>query len=73
MTLNQKAAIETVAIIVAVVGGSAGTTYLLSLLGPQAPAIAGCALLLGVLVYLTFGIVKNRLEYQQKLEEINQK
>ena len=73
MTLNQKAAIETVAIIVAVVGGSAGTTYLLSLLGPQAPAIAGCALLLSVLVYLTFGIVKNRLEYQQKLEEINQK
>ena len=73
MTLNQKAALQTVAIIVAVVGGSAGTTYLLSLLDPQAPAIAGCTLLLGVLVYLTFGIVKNRLEYQQKLEEIAQK
>ena len=36
MTLNQKAALQTVAIIVAVVGGSAGTTYLLSLLGPDA-------------------------------------
>lgn len=73
MTLNQKAALQTVAIVVAMVGGSAGTTYLLSLLGPQAPAIAGCTLLLGVFGYLTFGIVKNRLEYQQKLEEINQK
>ena len=73
MTLNQKAALQTVAIIVAIVGGSLGTTYLLSLLGPQAPAIAGCALLLGVLIYMTFGIVKNRLEYNQKLEEINQK
>ena len=73
MTLNQKALLQTIAIVLAVVGGSAGTTYLLSLLGPQAPAIAGCTLLLGVLVYLTFGIVKNRLEYQQKLEEIAQK
>ena len=73
MTLNQKAALQTIAIIVAVIGGSLGTTYLLSLLGPQAPAIAGCSLLLSVFVYLTFGIVKNRLEYNQKLEELNQK
>ena len=73
MTLNQKAALQTVAIIVAVVGGSAGTTYLLSLLGPDAPSIVGCGLLLGMLVYLTFGMVKNRLEYNQTLEEINKK
>jgi uncharacterized membrane protein YfcA len=73
MTLNQKAALQTLAIIVAIIGGSLGTTYLLSLLGPQAPAIAGCALLLGMFVYMTFGIVKNRLEYNQKLEEINKK
>ena len=73
MTINQKAALQTVAIIVAMVGGSAGTTYLLSLLGPQAPAIAGCTLLLGVFGYMTFGIVKNRLEYSQKLDEITKK
>ena len=73
MTLNQKAALQTLAILLAVIGGSVGTTYLLSLLGPQAPAIAGCVLLLGVFAYMTFGLVKNRLEYTQKLEEINQK
>lgn len=73
MTLNQKALLQTVAILVAIVGGSVGTTYLLSLLGPQAPAIAGCVLLLGVFAYMTFGLVKNRLEYNQKLEEINKK
>lgn len=73
MTLNQKALLQTIAIVLAVVGGSAGTTYLLSLLGPQAPAIAGCIFLLVVFGYLTFDIVKNRLEYQQKLEEINKK
>ena len=73
MTINQKAALQTLAIIVALVGVSAGTAYILSLLGPAAPGIAGCILLLGVFVYLTFGIVKNRLEYQQKLEELNQK
>ena len=73
MTLNQKAALQTVAIVVSIVGGSAGIAYLLSLLGPEAPGIAGCILLLGAFVYLTFGIVKNRLEYVQKLEELNQK
>ena len=73
MTLNQKAALQTVAVLLAVIGGSVGTTYLLSLLGPQAPAIAGCVLLLGVFAYMTFGLVKNRLEYNQKLEEINKK
>ena len=73
MTLNQKAALQTLAIIMAVIGGSLGTTYLLSLLGPQAPAIAGCILLLSVFAYMTFGLVKNRLEYNQKLEEINKK
>ena len=73
MTLNQKAALQTFAVLLSVVGGSVGTTYLLSLLGPQAPAIAGCVLLLGVFAYMTFGLVKNRLEYNQKLEEINKK
>ena len=73
MTLNQKAALQTIAVVASVIGGALGTTYLLSLLGPQAPAIAGCVLLLGMFIYMTFGIVKNRLEYNQKLEEINKK
>ena len=73
MTLNQKAALQTVAVMIAVVGGSAVTTYVLSLLGPDAPAIAGITLLLSVLAYLTFHMVRDRLEYTQKLEELNQK
>jgi len=73
MTINQKALVQTILVVASVIGGALGTTYLLSLLGPQAPAIAGCVLLLGVFTYMTFGIVKNRLEYNQKLEEINKK
>ena len=73
MTLNQKAALQTVAVLIAVVGGSAVTTYVLSLLGPDAPAIAGITLLLSVLAYLTFHMVRDRLEYTQKLEELNKK
>ena len=73
MTLNQKAALQTLAVMIAVVGGSAVTTYVLSLLGPDAPAIAGITLLLSVLAYLTFHMVRDRLEYTQKLEELNQK
>ena len=45
MTLNQKAALQTLAVMIAVVGGSAVTTYVLSLLGPDAPAIAGITFL----------------------------
>ena len=73
MTLNQKAALQTIAVMIAVVGGSAVTTYVLSLLGPDAPAIAGITLLLSVLAYLTFHMVRDRLEYTQKLEELNKK
>ena len=73
MTLNQKAALQTLAVMIAVVGGSAVTTYVLSLLGPDAPAIAGITLLLSVLAYLTFHMVRDRLEYAQKLEELNKK
>ena len=73
MTLNQKAALQTLAVMIAVVGGSAVTTYVLSLLGPDAPAIAGITLLLSVLAYLTFHMVRDRLEYTQKLEELNKK
>ena len=73
MTLNQKAALQTVAVMIAVVGGSAVTTYVLSLLGPDAPAIAGITLLLSVLAWLTFHMVRDRLEYTQKLEELNKK
>ena len=64
---------RSVAVLIAVVGGSAVTTYVLSLLGPDAPAIAGMALLLSVLAYLTFHMVRDRLEYTQKLEELNKK
>ena len=73
MTLNQKALVQTIAIVAGVIGFSVASTYLLSLLGPQAPAVAGCILLLAVFFYMTFGLVKNRLEYNQKLEELNQK
>lgn len=73
MTLNQKAALQTFAIVLAMVAGSVGTTFVLNFLGPQAPAIAGCTLLFGMFVYLTFTIVKNRLEYNQKLDEITKK
>lgn len=73
MTLNQKAVLQTIGVMIAVVGGSAVTTYVLSLMGPDAPAIAGITFLLSVLAYLTFHMVRDRLEYTQKLEELNKK
>lgn len=73
MTLNQKALLQTVAVFAIVVGGSTLSGYLLSLIDPVAPGIFSSVVLLGAMVYLVFNIVKARLEYYQKLEELNQK
>ena len=73
MTLNQKALLQTVAIFAILIGGSTLTTYVLSLLDPAAPGIFSAVVLLGAMVYAVYNMVKARLEYTQKLEEINQK
>ena len=73
MTLNQKALLQTVAIFAILIGGSTLTTYVLSLLDPAAPGIFSAVVLLGAMAYAVYNMVKARLEYTQKLEEINQK
>jgi len=73
MTLNQKALLQTVAVFAIVIGGSTLTSYLLSLLDPAAPGIFSAVVLLGAMAYLVYNMVKARLEFNQKLEEINKK
>jgi len=71
MSINQKALLQTVAFISGVIGFAVLVTYLLSLIGPAAPGIFSCILLLGVFAYLVYGVVKARLEYQESLDKLN--
>lgn len=73
MTLNQKALLQTVAFFALVIGVSTLTNYLLSLLDPAAPGIFSAVVLLGAMAYLVYNMVKTRLEFNQKLEEITKK
>ena len=73
MTVKQKAISQTIAIILGIVGGS----LLLNVILFYAPAIVlqyafGIALI-GFLVYSIYGVVLSRLEYTEKLEQINSK
>jgi len=73
MTLKEKAIYQTTAIILGIVGGS----LLLNVILFYTPAIAiqyACGVILvGFIVYGIYGVVLSRLEYNQKLEEINSK
>lgn len=73
MTLKQKAISQTIAIILGIVGGS----LLLNVVLFYTPVVIlqyafGIALI-GFLVYGIYGVVYSRLEYTDKLEQINSK
>jgi uncharacterized membrane protein YfcA len=73
MTLKQKAISQTIAIILGIVGGS----LLLNVILFYTPAIIlqyAFGAILGLLaVYGIYGVVYSRLEYTEKLEQINSK
>jgi ABC-type antimicrobial peptide transport system permease subunit len=73
MTLKQKAISQTIAIILGIVGGS----LLLNVMLFYTPLIivqyALSAILIGFMVYVVYGVVLSRLEYTEKLEQINSK
>ena len=73
MTIKQKAISQTIAIILGIVGGS----LLLNVVLFYTPTIVlqytfGITLI-GFLVYGIYGVVLSRLEYTEKLEQINSK
>jgi len=73
MTLKQKAIAQTIAIILGIVGGS----LLINVILFYAPVVVlqytfGIALI-GFLVYGVYGVVLSRLEYTEKLEQLNSK
>ena len=73
MTLNQKAALQTAGIFAVICTVSVGVQLLLT--GLTADEISKILSVgsITLLVYCMYQLVLNRLEYQQKLEEITQK
>lgn len=71
MSIKTKALLQAIAAVVLVIGTATGTSYLLSLLSPAAPAILSTCLLLGVFFYLTYSLILNRLESQEILNRLN--
>ena len=73
MTIKQRAIYQTIAIVLGILGGS----LLLNVILFYTPLIvlqyALTAALVGFMVYGVYGVVLSRLEYNQKLEEINSK
>jgi hypothetical protein len=71
MSIKTKALLQAIAAVVLIIGTSFVTTYLLSLLSPAAPAIFACGALLGIFLYMTYGLILSRLESKEILDKLN--
>ena len=70
MTIRQKAVVQTLAIVAAILTGSIGITLILEQLTRDQILFALSAGSIGLLIYSMYGVVLSRLEYQDKLKEI---
>ena len=70
MTIKQRAVLQTLAIVAAIITGSVGITLILEQLTRDQILFALSAGSIGLLIYSMYGVVLSRLEYQDKLKEI---
>jgi len=70
MTLKQRAAVQTAAILAAIVGGSVGITLILQNLTVEQITNGFAILSIALLIYSMYGVVLSRLEYQDTLKKL---
>ena len=73
MTIKQKAIIQTIAILTGIVLGSVILNLILMYSSAQMILYVLGIAMIGLFVYATYGVVLARLEYNQKLEDVNSK
>jgi hypothetical protein len=73
MTTKQRAIYQTIAITLGIVGGSLLLNVMLFYTPTIVVQYALSAILIGFMVYGVYGVVLARLEYNEKLKEINSK
>lgn len=71
MSIKTKALFQAILVTFGVLGTALGTTYLLSLLSPQAPTYLSLGVLIGALIYMAYTFLLSRLESQEILKSIN--
>ena len=70
MTLKQRAALQTLAILAVIVGSSLGITLVLQQFTP-AEIVNGLAILsIMFLIYSMYGVILSRLEYKETLNKL---
>jgi uncharacterized membrane protein YdjX (TVP38/TMEM64 family) len=72
MSLKIKALVYTVGLIVGTIAVSLGLTYIGSLLTRDQVGWILASAVVGLFIYLVYGIMLSRLEYRAALEKINQ-
>jgi hypothetical protein len=70
MTIKQRAVLQTLGIVAAIITGSVGVTLILEQLTRDQILFALSAGSIGLLIFSMYGVVLSRLEYQDKLKEI---
>lgn len=72
MNLKIKALIHTVGLIAGIIAVSLGVTYIGSVLTRDQVGWIMASVVGGVFIYLVYGIMLSRLEYQARDEKLNQ-
>jgi len=71
MTLKQRAVLQTLAIVAAILAGSVGVTLILEQLTRDQIVFALGAGSIALLIFSMYGVVLSRLEYEETLNKLN--
>ena len=70
MTVKQKAIIQTIGILAAILGGSVAITFILQNLTAEQITTGFGVLSIALLVYSMYGVILSRLQYEETLKKL---
>lgn len=70
MTVKQRAVLQTVGILAAILGGSVAVTLILQNLTAEQITMGFAILSIALLIYSMYGVILSRLQYEETLKKI---
>ena len=70
MTVKQKAIIQTIGILAAILGGSVAITFILQNLTAEQITTGFGVLSIALLIYSMYGVILSRLQYEETLKNL---
>ena len=70
MTVKQRAIIQTIGILAAILGGSVATTLILQTLTTEQIVNGFAVLSIALLIYSMYGVILSRLQYEETLKNL---